>query len=845
MLVTDRYLYIGPNRRTRHTAIEWLVELEHGEEDALQAHRRALPETLSARLPGVRAPGGGELVDEFRSAADDDGTDALAFACRLVGTLAVALQRATGHDVAFTAVVPDKRPDRRRLVFEYEHGDIGADAGDIAGRLVAEAVTGLRWPADEEVPGADAAEALRLFLPRAADAALPGDAQALIAAAERLDVPCVKLERDPYRGVSGEFRIRPHGLLKLGHSSRMRIVDGTLCLDRSAALVPLLFDRERLWAAMTGLDLPLPAQDESSRPLTVTRRVTRAAERLGYPVVLKPVKRLAAAPRNYVRSRPVLRDERALLRELERARVTGPQVQVEKFVEGQTWHLLVAGGEAVCAVREDGGAEAVTGVVHTETASLAVDTAGTLDCGLLVLTVVTPDITRPLAEAGGRVVDMDPAPQLDRLLPAGSRWLNIAAERFVGWLYPDGAPSRIPLVAVTGTNGKTTTSRLLARIAKTAGHVPGLASTSGVYIDEELREAGDLAGIGGHHLLFEAREIDFGVLETARGGVAHGGFMFDHCDVGVCINVTPDHIGEYGVDSLADMVAIKRSVLERATDGVVLNADYGTCLDMLPFDPGVRVALCSLAAPAASLLEQAGPAGLACVVEAVGEGDEAAEWLVCHEAGRSDPVLPVADFPASLEGAARFNVSNAQHAIAAARLMGIDTETIARALRSFDASFETNPGRLNVHHGHPFTVIMDYAHNPDGMAQLLDTIDRMGITGRRILMYAATGNRTNVEVAAHTVFPVGRIDHFVVRRYPAKLRGRRPDEIPNLMRDALLEAGVPDARITIADPPEEGPRVAMQLAKPGDLVILSPGTGEFDTMWEQVQRFRPELPGGG
>jgi UDP-N-acetylmuramyl tripeptide synthase len=835
MLVHERLLYIGPNRRTERTAIEWLVELEPTEVEEVGNGLAPALAALAARIEALGLPGAVAIAATLRQTQVPDREPVAALAA-VAGQFAVALQRGTGHRVGFSAVLPARLTEQRRLVYEYEHGDTGADAGEIAMRLLASELPLLRWARDDEVPGDDAFAALRLFLERAPQHVLPRDAQAIFEAAARLDIPCVKLERAPYKGLAGEFRIRPNGLLKLGHARHQRIVDGTLCLDRNVRLVPWLFDREQLFSALRGLALPLPLQDPESRLLTASRHVLRAAQRLGYPVVLKPVKRLASLPRGLERRRPALHNDQELRAELERLRPASPQVQVEKFIAGETWQVLVAGGQALCAVPLAGG-EPATDALHASVLAVAERVAAALDCGLLVLAVVTPDPGRPLAEAGGAVVSLDPAPQLDRLLPEGSPWLDRAAEAFVRWLFPPGVPARIPLVAVTGTNGKTTTARLIARIARTAGRVTGLASTAGVYIDEQLREAGDLAGLGGHHLLFESREIDFGVLETARGGIAHSGFMFDHCEVGVCLNVTEDHIGEFDIDSLAAMVEIKRSILERATEGVVLNADYATCLGMLPFAPGVRVCLCSLTQPAPELLDRAGPGGAACVIERDGTAGNGAEWLVWYEDGGRLPVLAVADFPAALGGAARFNLSNAQHAVAAARLMGFEVETIARGLRSFDASFETNPGRLNVYGGHPFTVIMDYAHNPDGMEQLLDCVDRLGVTGRRILLYAGTGNRSDAEVVRHTLFPLGRVDHYVVRRYPGKLRGRGPDEIPRIMLAALREAGVPEERITIAEPPEQGAAIAMRLARPGDLVIVTPGSGEFEAMWEQVRSF--------
>lgn len=833
MRVLERLVYIGPNRRAPVTVIEWLVALEDGEvarvAEGLPSAARAIADTLASQgiaFDPVPFEGQGE-----RPVPDGESLAALG---HVVTALAIVLQRSAGHRVAFRTVLPGGSPDRRRLVFEYEHDDVGIAAAEIAMRLVAEFLPGLGWTPDPDVPGDGASEALSAFRERAPKSVLPADTQAIIDHAARADIPCVKLEREPYAGVSGEFRIRPHGLLKLGHARHQRIVDGTLSLERSAHLVPWLFDRVERHAAMRSLGLRVPVTDPSGETHVVSRRIARAAKRIGYPVVIEARQRLAADPRNYTGEPPVVEEDGGLAPTIAAARARGPDIRVEKYVVGERFHLLFAGGTFLCAIGSDGPVEADR--FHPSLLGSAAAAAARVEAGLLLLTVVTSDPARPLEDTGGAFVAIDPAPQLDRLLPAESSRLSSAADAFVGWLFPPGAPSRIPLVAVTGTNGKTTTSRLIDRMAREAGFQSGLACTHGVYLDGKLARAGDLAGIGGHHLLFESRDIDFGVLETARGGVANSGFMFDYCDVGVCLNVTPDHIGEFGIDSLDDMIAIKRSIVERAAGSVVLNADSEACLGMLPFDSRVSIALCSLERDARTLTD-GDSERFACVVEA---GPEGAEWLVWYGEDGREPVLPVADFPAALNGAARFNVSNALHAIAAARLLDIPVDAVARALRGFDTGFDTNPGRLNVFDDHPFRVIMDYAHNPDGLNALLDCVDRMRPSGKRILMYACTGNRTDAEVEAHTRFPVGRIDHFVVRRYPGPLRGRGEEEIPRRMHEILRQAGVPDESITLGIPPEEAANMAMALARPGDLVILAPGTGEFEALWDTVRTFSPE-----
>jgi cyanophycin synthetase len=369
-----------------------------------------------------------------------------------------------------------------------------------------------------------------------------------------------------------------------------------------------------------------------------------------------------------------------------------------------------------------------------------------------------------------------------------------------------------------------------------AGFNPGLASTSGIFINEELFKEGDQAGSGGHHVLFESREINMGVLETARGAVANSGFMFDWCDVAVCTNVAVDHLGEYGIDTLEQMTEIKRSVLQRAKHAVVLNADYETCLNMLPFEAGQKLYLASLEASLAEIRQLDTGFHAACLIEEL----EGRDWIVLSEAdGLRLTVMPVAEIPATLDGKAGFNVSNAQHAICACHALGIGLEAIRSGLKSFEASFENTPGRLNIYHGLPFTVIMDYAHNLDGMAQLGAYIEKLDIKGRKILLFAAPANRRDEEIEGFACFTRKYFDHFVCRCYPG-WRGETRPEIPEIMKSCLLAEGVEAECISVVSVPEEGAKTALSLARPGDLVMLSPGTREMDAMWQEVTSFRPD-----
>ncbi len=779
MQLSQALIYIGPNRRSDRTVIEWLLQLAPGEQEAFRLAAanglRALYarlDDLGCKLPADRAPGGHEMTPGDRGAQLE--------AVRCLAEIALAMQQAGGHRVAFRTVLPGSSANQYRLIYEYEHAGVGEDAGDLALRVLCESIPGLEW---EPASGLDAVsldDAYQAFLDRAAEQLLPLDAQAIIDAAARLDVPCVKLEREPYGSLAGDFRVRRNGLLKLGHSCHQHIVDGTLCIDRSAALVSLLFDREKLFACLIGLGLPIARQDREFRNLLSVKRAVRAAERIGYPVVLKPVSRSRAGRFSAGQAFLPLRSAQEVQAAFEQARVSSQRVIVEKFIAGSTFHLLLANHEPVCVVVPS-GSPIPPAALHASIVEMAVSVSRTLDAGLLAITLVTPDPGCALTDVGGAIVDLDPAPQLDRLLPDHADLMAKAAEGFVRWLYPPGTPCRIPLVAVTGTNGKTTTSRMITRIMRTAGFLPGMASTSGIYFNEVLHQQGDFAGSGGHHILFESRTINMGVLETARGAVAHSGFMFDWCDVAVCLNVTEDHIGEHGIDTLQQMTLLKRSIVARARRAVVLNADYTTCRDMLPFAAGIQVYLASVESAVAVIRDWAGQSSFACVLEE----DEGTDWIVMYEpGGKRCPVMAVAAIPATLDGLARFNISNAQHAICACHALGVGFDVMRKALSTFEASFENTPGRLNIYRELPFTVVMDYAHNPDGMEKLCACLDQLDVPGRRILLYAGAGNRTDEEVAKFACSAVGHFDHFVCRSYPG-LRGRQPGEIPALMNAAL------------------------------------------------------------
>ncbi|MBT8059018.1 MAG: hypothetical protein KJO33_05445, partial [Gammaproteobacteria bacterium] len=672
MKLREDLMLFGPNRR-------------HPQKPVIELWLEPGPNTLArlqGRLPGLRAAildtlaGHGVRLPSDHPVHPLPGESPLDALGRLVAGVALGLQQHAGHRVDFFDFVASGEDGVSSFVFEYEENDTGDDARAMALHLVGELEPDLALEEPLIAGYSGFAEPFQAFMAVAPQRVLPRDAQAIIDAAARLDVPCVKLEREPYAGVSGDFRVRPNGLLKLGHACRQQVLDGTFCVYRNEALAPLVHDREAVHKTLLRLGAPLPSHDANARRSVSSRRAARVAERIGFPVAIKPL----GLPRSAGDAGIALdlADADAVRKAAERALRLCRGVRVEAHVPGETYKLIVANGECVAVVRlQDGLArEDVTADAHASTIELAQRLAAELQPGLMTVTVVSRDIGSALV-VGGAVVSLDVAPELDAFLRGNGQFpgpaiLGRAMEGLVRFLFPDPAKSRIPIIAVTGTNGKTTVCGMISRIVQSAGHVTGRAGTTGFFVNDECRQFEDFSGGSGHYKVLEAAEVDFAVLESARGAATDFGFMYDWSDVAVCTNVTADHLFERGIDSVEQMAGLKLLIVDRARHAVVLNADNAASAGMLGRLPGRRAWMVSASSGPGELRERFG-ADVDCVVA---EPDGDVEWLVIYDGDRRIPVLPVGQVPVTLEGRLRYNVSNTLQTIAACYQQGISIDVI-------------------------------------------------------------------------------------------------------------------------------------------------------------------------
>ncbi|MGE3529129.1 MAG: Mur ligase family protein [Methyloceanibacter sp.] len=392
---------------------------------------------------------------------------------------------------------------------------------------------------------------------------------------------------------------------------------------------------------------------------------------------------------------------------------------------------------------------------------------------------------------------------------------------------------RILVALITGTKGKTTTTRMLAHILGQAGHVVGLTTTDGIVIGGKTVGKGDSTGYAHAARVLKDPSITAAVLETARGDLLRKGLYVARCDVAALLNVGREQIGIDGIETLEEMARLKRKVIDAARDTVVLNADDPLCRDLIGDFPAARTAVFSLEPGASVAKQHVANGGVAFCL------DESGEPRIVRIAGASSrTVVAIADLPAALGGALRHNIANAMAAAALAEGMGVPPIAVGAALASFRLSVEHLPGRFNILSEHPYRVIVDHAINPPAVEALVASLRNVEVPGRRLCAITSFGNRAGWHFTEIGQFLAQGFDHFVCYETKRFRRGRAPGEVPALLRSGLLEAGVGAQCIDVATGRDDTIRRLTERARPGDLIVI---LGSFRP--DEVLRMRALVAG--
>jgi cyanophycin synthetase len=882
-------VYLGPNLYAHFPVIRLLLDLGPVEEWPTVRLGPDFRARMLAALPGLAEHGCsyGEPGGLLRRLTEGEGT----WLGHVLEHVAIELQNVAGAQVTFGKTRTAGEPGRYHVVYQYEQSAVGLEAGRLGLTLLHWLLPESLRPAGAVPPDFEFGAARDAFIKFAQRRALGPSTAALVRAAEERDIPWLRLndhsliqlghgrwQRRIQATITTETR---HIAVEIASDKeetnrilgdlglpvpRQRLVhaeeDAAMVAERfgypvvvkpldanhgrgvsldlaGAEQVRIAFHKAREHSR--GVIVETFIQGFDHRMLVVNGELIAVAQRIpghvvgdGRHTVEELVEIVNHDPRRGIGHEKVLTrlelDHQAerCLRERGYDRASMPP-------GGETVYLRLTGN-----LSTGGTAIDVTDAVHPDNREMAVRAVKAVGLDVGGVDFLTTDITQSYKDVGGAICEINAAPGFRmHVAPSEGKPRDVAGP-VMDMLFAPGTPSRIPIAAITGTNGKTTTARMLAHVFKLAGHHVGLATTDGVYIDGQLTVKGDMTGPTAARMVLRDPHVDVAVLETARGGLLRSGMGYRKCNVGAVLNVQADHLGLKGVETLEQLAELKRVVIEVAKDTAVLNADDPLCLQMADYTRAEHLCYVTMNIAHPLVREHVRAGGRAVVLEQGIHG----HMITLFDHGAHIPLLWTHLIPATLEGRAMHNVQNAMFAAATAFSMGVRLEDIRHGLRTFDTTFFQAPGRLNIFDEHPFKVILDYGHNPAAVAAMCQLVERLEPKGRKICVLAAPGDRRDEDIAEIGRIAAQRFDHYICRR-DDNLRGREPGEVPGLLRESLLAHGVPADRIAVV--PEEAAAVeaALQMARAEDLLLIF--ADALTRSWKQIVHFQPQavLPAAG
>jgi cyanophycin synthetase len=456
----------------------------------------------------------------------------------------------------------------------------------------------------------------------------------------------------------------------------------------------------------------------------------------------------------------------------------------------------------------------VTDDVHPDNVLLAERIAGLVGLDICGIDIMAPDIRTPVAENGGAVLEVNAAPGLRmHVAPSHGKSRDIG-DAVINLLYPEGSEWRVPIVAVTGTNGKTTTTRLMAGLAQKQGYRVGFTTTDGIYLKGRCIYKGDCSGAQSAALVLREPSVNFAVLECARGGIIRSGLAFDQCDIAIVTNVAADHLGLKNINTIEDLARVKATVPKSVSpEGyAVLNADDELVYAMKD-ELNCKIALFSLDQHAPRIIAHCSGGGVAAVLSPDKD-------IVILKGSENLVIENVMNIPVTMGGKADFMIANVLPVALAAYLMNFSIENIRYALVNLAASEEQIPGRLNYFNMNGIRVLVDYAHNPHGLKALGAYLKKLEtfVTG----IITAVGDRRDEDIR-ELGRVAGGIFHTIIIRFDKDTRGRSREEIASLLMEGIREVNpvlpchvIPDSRDALIYAVEHSPKQAYVMISSDD-----------------------------
>ena len=826
-----------------------LEDLADRPSDQIPGFYEALSATLPSLIEHFCSPGHrGGFLSRVRQ-----GT----YMGHIVEHVALELQTLAGMPTGFGRTRGTVEPGVYQVVFEYQNEQAGRYAARAAVRLCNSLVETGHYPKEElEQDIADLTE-FRL------DAALGPSTEAIVRAAEGKDIPWTQL---PTRAMIqlgyGRYQQRIQATL----SSKTSILAVELASDKEGtkqilqdAGIPVprgtvIYYQDELEEAINDVGgFPIvvkPLDGNHGRGITIDISSHAAAEEAyeaarevssgviierfykgrDHRVLMVNGRVVAVAervPAHVVGDGHSTIEQLIEITNLDPRRGDGHDNLLTRItVDRTTWQLLDRKGYTletvlpkgeICYLRSTAnlstGGIAIdrTDEIHPDNVWIAQRIAKTIGLDIAGIDVVTTDISKPLREVDGVIVEVNAAPGLRMHICPSEGIARNVAEPILEMLFPPGTPTRVPIVAITGTNGKTTTTRLIAHIFKQTGQIVGYTTTDGIYIGENLVEAGDTTGPQSAQVILQDPTVEVAILETARGGMLRSGLAFKACDVGVVLNVAADHLGIGDIETVEDLAHLKSIVAEttRPSGYAVLNADDPLVSSMAQRVKG-QVAYFSMDPHNELLRKHTQQGGLAAIYEhgylSILKGD----WLLRIEQAEKVPL--------TMGGLAPFQIANALAASLAAFAQGVSIEHIRQALHSFQSGAQQTPGRMNLFNLGHFHALVDYAHNPASYEALGGFVKNW--PGCCIGVVGGPGDRRDEDFIALGKL-AGQIFDEVIVKEDDDTRGRPRGDAAKWIVHGLEEVPTAASYRTILNE-TEAVNTALDAAPDDSLVVILP-----------------------
>ena len=784
----------GPNIWAKFPVLEAWVDLEELKDSSSDA-MPGFNDRLMTWLPSlyehrcsVGQPGG--FFERLRR-----GT----YLAHILEHVALELQSLAGSPTGYGRTRQANDDGVYKVALQYHDEEVGYAALEAGRRLCLAAVHNTPFDVAAEV------ETLRQLRLRHAPSA--GVAPVLQAARDR-NIPVVRLDEN--------------NLIQLGYGHKQQRILNEQVNTATAVAEAIAEDRERTWNLLYSAGVPVPG----GRMAHSAEAAWKAAQYLEAPVMIRP--RFGAIPVEC--SRPLTGHEE-IVAAYNAASRTNPAVLVERVAEGTRWQVLVVGDRAESVLRFEHNKPTVFPLqdAHAEFLAQAVDAAETLGLNLAAVDIIARDAAQPL-EDQGVVVAVSSRPAIAEHITTEGAAAQIGRDA-LNLMFPSGETGRVPVVAVTGTNGKTTTVRLVSHVLSHVHAKVGMTCTEGIFIGNRRVATGDCSGPQSARTVLQHPLVDAAVLETARGGILRAGLGFDQCDVGIVTNIGEgDHLGASEIDT-ADQLAYVKSVIVAAVaphGTAVLNAADPLVVDMAKYSKG-SVTYFSLSPENPVVVEHRAKGGKAVFVR---------DGMVTLAVGANEePLLSLSRIPLTHGGLVSFHVENVLAAVAACQSLRVPKSALIVGLETFAANLQLDPGRFNLLQINGALVVLDYGHNADALFALIRSLGKLPCE-RRSIVYSSSGDRRTIDLERQGEILGGGFDRVILYEDPRYLRGMEEGGILRALQTGLSK-GQKVREVIELRSWEKAAHTALESVGEGDVLVLQP-----DVMDETVEFINQYLQNG-